>query len=184
MPNAGYQLELAACTNNVEAAKDAKQRLDGSLYVDGREPYEHLPFRALLTCTTDDLADLAEVSERGLYVVCRRIIKPGVPKFVSVSPMIHHPDKTAQACDAHWRDQHAPLALVHHEHMTHYSQLSIVQVISGPELDGIALCGFETESDLRDRFFSKEDSRPVIFADIKKFSDGKKSPKRIVAQVI
>jgi hypothetical protein len=184
MPNAGYQLEFAACTNNVEAAKASAKNLGGSLYVDGREPFEHLPFRALLTCTTDDIADLAEVSERGLYVVCRRIIKPGVPKVVSVSPMVHHPDKTAQACDAHWRDNHAPLALIHHEHMTHYSQLSVVNVISGPDLTGIALCGFATESDLRDRFFSRPDSVPVILADIKKFSDAKKSPKRLVAQVI
>lgn len=184
MPNAGYQLEFAACTNNVEAAMVCAAKLGGSLYVDSREPYEHLPFRALITCTTDDIADLAEVSERGLYVVCRRIIKPGVPKVVSVSPMVHHPEKTAQACDAHWRDNHAPLALIHHPHMTHYSQLSVVNVVSGPELDGIALCGFETEADLRDRFFASADSVPIILADIKKFSDAKKSPKRIVAQVV
>ncbi len=184
MPNAGYQLEFAACTNNVDAAKAGAANLGGRLYVDSREPFEHLPFRALITCTTDDVADLAEVSERGLYVVCRRIIKPGEPKVVSVSPMVHHPEKTAQACDAHWRDNHAPLALIHHPHMTHYSQLSVVSVISGPELDGIALCGFETEEDLRDRFFASADSVPIIMADIKKFSDGKKSPKRIVAQVI
>lgn len=183
MHNLTDRLEFAACTNNIEAAAQVAKTLGGTLYCDNREKWQHLPFRALVTCTTDDLGDLAEISDVGLYVVCRRIIKPGSPKMVSLNAMVHHPDKSHQECDAYWRDNHGPLALEHHAFMTGYSQLNIIHRLSGADFDGLALCGFETESDLRDKFFTTEASVPVILNDIKNFADTKNSPTRLVAQV-
>jgi len=184
MSNTSNQLELAACTNNIEAAAQVAGRLAGTLYCDDRQSYDHLPFRALLTCTTDNMDDLHEVADVGLYLVCRRVIKPGVPKMVALSTMLHNPDKTHQDCDAHWRDTHGPLALQHHMHMTHYSQLSVLQSLRGPAVDGFALCGFASESDLRERFFTTPASVRVILDDIQNFADTVNSPKRLVAKVI
>lgn len=183
MPNAHYRLELAACGNDLEAAQQCAQVLDGTLYIDPREKHAHLPFRALVTATTDDLEDLADAAGVGLYLVCRRVVKPGHPKFVGLFTMMHHPDLSHAQADGHWRDQHGPLALEHHPAMTNYSQLNVLQTLSGPEVDGFALCGFETEQDLRERFYATKESVGVIAADVKRFADVKRSPPRLVATV-
>lgn len=177
------QLEFAACTNNLGAARTTASALGGTLYWDPREQFSHLPFRALITCITDDLNQLQDAADIGLYVVCRRIIKPGEPKYVGLFPLVHHPKLTHVQADAHWRDQHAPLTFEHHAAMSHYSQLSVVHRLSGPEIDGFALCGFDSLEDLRERFYSLPDSAKVIAADIQKFADTKKSPRRLVATV-
>ena len=160
------QLEFAACTNNLDAARAAASALGGTMYCDPREEFSHLPFRALTTCVTDDLTQLQPAADIGLYAVCRRIIKPGEPKFVGLFPLVHHPKLTHTQADAHWRDQ-----------------LSVVHRLSGPEIDGFALCGFDSLEDLRERFYTLPDSAKVIAADIQKFADTKKSPRRLIATV-
>jgi hypothetical protein len=58
-----------------------------------------------------------------------------------------------------------------------------VHRLSGPEIDGFALCGFDSLEDLRERFYTLPDSVKVIAADIQKFADTKKSPRRLIATV-
>lgn len=176
-------MEVAACSNDIDAARAAAGALGGTLYCDARERYDHLPFRALVTATTDDLSALESASERGLYLVCRRVVKPGAPEVVGLFPMIAHPDLTHAQADAHWRDVHAPLAYEHHSAMTHYSQLSVVHCLAGPHVDGFALCGFQSVEDLRERFYNNAESVDVIAADVRKFSDLKRSPPRLIATV-
>lgn len=173
-------MEIAVASTQVKACIKLACDGHGDLYVDKREDPK-LPFFALLTMATDNLEPLADLADVGLYVVCRRVIKPGTPKFIALFPMVHHAERTHAECDAHWRDKHAPLALVHHKHMTYYSQLSIVHTISGRAFDGFALCGFETMEDLRERFYSEPDSVQVITDDVMKFANPKGSPRRLIA---
>ena len=175
-------LELAAASTDIEAARELAERLGGTLYCDERESWQHLPFRALVTVSTDDLAPVSEVGDVGTYVVYRRLIKPGKPIMIGLFPMLANPEIGHAAADAHWRDVHGPLALEHHKYMTHYTQLSVVANLSGTPFDGFALCGFGSEEDLRNRFYSGPDSPAVIAADVKRFADVKNSPARLVAR--
>ncbi|MGI9327813.1 MAG: EthD domain-containing protein [Pseudomonadales bacterium] len=183
MPNYAQRLELAACTNDLDAARHVASSLGGTLYSDEREEFAHLPFRALTTCVTDELSSLRPAADIGLYVVCRRIIKPGQPRVVGLFPLVHHPELTHEQADAHWREQHAPLTFKHHVAMSHYSQLSVVQRISGPDIDGLALCGFDSVEDLRERFYTEPDSAEIIATDVQKFADTRQSPRRLIANV-
>ena len=178
-----HTLEFAAASTNLDASRDLAKARRGTLYYDERKQWRHLPFRALVTVTTDHFAPVEEVADIGLYVVCRRLIKAGVPKAIRLSPMVRHPDMTHEEADAHWRDIHAPLALEHHGFMCHYTQLSVVHRISGAHIDGFALCGFESVEDLRERFYTRPQSRDVIAADVKRFADTNKSPRRLIASV-
>lgn len=177
------RLEFAVCSNDPTRARQVGAALGGTLYLDPREPYDHLPFRALLTCVTDTPADLREAADVGLYLVCRRIIKPGTPAVAGVFPMVRRPDLTHEQADGHWRDRHAALTFEHHAAMSHYSQLSVLQCLGGPAYDGIALCGFDSETSLRERFYTHPDSAEVIAADIRNFADTRHSPRRLVARV-
>lgn len=173
-------MELAAASNNTAGCALLAAKLAGNLYVDERDT-QGLPFRALLTVTTDTLQPLEEVADVGLYVICRRLIKPGTPGRIALFPMVHHPDKSHAECDAHWRDKHAPLALVHHAAMTHYSQLSVVHCIHGPAWDGFALCGFDSEQDIRENFYTTKASVGIIAEDVMQFADPGSSPRRLIA---
>ena len=172
---------IAATTNNVEAALTTSANLGGTVYVDHREAWQHLPFRALLTVTTDNLTDLESCSEVGLYVICERTIKPGHAKVFGLFPMVHAPGKTPAECDAHWRDNHGPLALEHHPFMSHYLQLAVVHRLAGPDINGFALCGFDSEEDLRERFYVSDEGVKIIAEDIRKFANLKESPRRLIA---
>ena len=178
-----HQLEFAVASNQTSACAELAGRLNAHLYVDER-PTEGLPFRALMTATTDELEPLADLADVGLYVVLRRLVKPGEPKRIALFPMVHHPDKTHTECDAHWRDVHAPLALVHHEAMTHYTQLSVVHCISGEPWDGFAMCGFESEDDIRNNFYTTRESVKIIADDVVKFANPQASPRRLIATPI
>ena len=173
-------IEIVAATSDISAAQEAASSVRGQLFIDNRE-HAKVPFRALVTAVTDDITPLEEIADFGLYVVCRRTIKAGTAGAYSLSPMIHHPDKTHKECDTHWRDVHAPLALVHHAYMTHYAQLSVIRKLQGTDMDGFAFCGFATADDIRDRFFTTKESVPVILADIQNFADTKNSPKPLIA---
>ena len=174
-------LEFAVATNDIQAAARLARHHNGILYADHRDDASRLPFAALATVVTDDLEALQAAAEIGLYVVCRRIIKPGSAQIYGLFPLLHHPDKTHKQSDAHWRDVHAPLALEHHAFMSHYVQLSVVHRISGSDIDGFALCGFESLDDLKNRFFTTDASREVIAQDIENFADTQNSPRRLLA---
>jgi hypothetical protein len=174
-------LELAAATNDMEAAKALASERGGIAYCDERENWQSLPFRALATVVTDDIDAVNRVGDVGVYVIFRRLIKPGLPNAVALFPMVMTPDKSHVEADAHWRDVHGPLALEHHKYMTHYSQLSVVANLSGLSLDGFAACGFESVDDLRNRFYSGPESPAVISADVKHFADLERSTARLIA---
>lgn len=175
-----HTLEFAVASNNLARCTEIAGELNAHLYIDDRGA-RGLPFQALLTATTDTLSILESAADVGLYIVCRRLIKPGEANSIGLFPLLHHPERTHEASDAHWRDIHAPLALVHHAHMTHYTQLSVVQTLSGRPYDGFALCGFASEEDLRERFFTTKESVQVIQDDVSKFADVSKSPRRLIA---
>ncbi|MGE0623778.1 MAG: EthD domain-containing protein [Pseudomonadales bacterium] len=181
MKGAGFEsvLELAATATDVDAARALADLHGGTLYADERD-IPGLPFRALVTLVTDDLSSVSPIADVGLYLVCRRTIKAGSATVLGLFPLVHHPELTHRQADDHWRDVHAPLALKHHAFMTHYTQLSVVHTLAGMPLDGMALCGFASLKDLRERFYSEPDSRGVIAADVQTFADTRRSPRRLI----
>ena len=182
MNNDRYPLEIAAASSDIARTRELARTLRGTLYVDARDDYVQLPFRVLMTVTTDDLDPVAAIADVGLYVVCRRLIKAGIPAVIGLVPLVHHPDLTHADAEAHWRDRHAPLALEHHAFMTHYTQLSVVHRIAGLELDGFALCGFASIDDLRNKFYTRDSSRAVIAEDVQRFADTRRSPRRLIVE--
>ena len=151
--------------------------------------------RALVTAVTDDAPALLEAADVGAWVVCRRVKKPreiargeesrdlGAPLLgvIALYPMVRHPALSHSEADRYWRDRHAPLALRHHIGMSHYTQLSIVHRLHGPEWDGFALCGFDSMDELRERFFDGPEGRVAIREDVARFADGSRSPRRLIA---
>ena len=174
-------LEIVATGTNPGTCRALAEQFGGTVYGDEREGREGLPFRALATLVTESLEAADAAADVGLYLVLRRVIKAGPPAVVALFPMVRNPGLTHAEADAHWRDAHAPLALEHHAHMTSYSQLSIVHRFKGPELDGFALCGFQSEKDLRERFYTTEESVAIIAADTARFADHRRSPRRLIA---
>jgi uncharacterized protein (TIGR02118 family) len=184
-------LELVAAGNDVAAARAAARSLRGTALVDERDGEAELPFRALVTAVTDDLETLLGAADVGAWVVCRRVMKPRreaapspagppLPGVIGLYPMVRHPSIDHTAADRYWRDRHAPLALRHHVGMSHYTQLSIVHRLHGPEWDGFALCGFDSLEDLRERFFDGPEGRIAIREDVARFADSARSPRRLI----
>ena len=184
-------VELVAVGNDLAAARDAARALAGTAYVDARDDVDGLPFTTLVTAIGDDLDALRAASNVGVYVVCRRIVKPrrsaatqspgtALPGVIALYPMVRRPDLSHGEADRHWRDAHAPLALKHHVGMSHYTQLSVVHRIHGPEWDGFALCGFDSMDDLRERFFDGPEGRVAIREDVARFADSQRSPRRLL----
>ena len=178
------QLELVITGNDPVAARALAASHGGTVYVDERDGAD-VPFRTLVRLVTDDAEALSSIPSEGTYVVVARTVKarPGAPApegVVALFPMIRHPDLRHAQSDAHWRDNHAPLALRHHVAMSHYTQLSVVHTISGFPYDGFALCGFDSSADMRERFFDGPEGRAAITADVAKFADTTRSPRRLV----
>lgn len=186
----GY-LELVAAFSDTAKARDLAMNTNGILLCDERDDTSHLPFAALVIAATDDLPLFRQTPDVGTYLVCRRVIKPRgqieklptgqVPGVIGVFPLVANPELGHKRADQHWRDNHAPLALKVHKAMSSYSQLSIMHRFDGPDWDGFALCGFDTIEDLRLRFFDTAAGQKAIAEDVVKFSDTKKSPRRIIA---
>ncbi len=182
MSGAGtVELMLAAACSRLAPARETAAALMGTLYEDVRPGRDDLPFRALVVAATDQVEVLAAAADVGCYLVARRTIRAGTAAVYGLFPMCRRRDLSRAEADAHWRDVHAPLALEHHAAMTHYVQLAVLQRLSGAVFDGFALCGFASEDDLRERFFTLPDSRRVIQADILKFADVERSPRRLLA---
>ena len=180
-----HQNDIAILGHDLDSLRTFAQEHAGCLLSDERDD-DSLPFRALVLATCEDLAEASSVAEVGLYLVCRRVFRgPETPcGVVGVFPMVRNPDLSHREADQHWRDIHAPLALVHHPFMASYLQLSVVHRFAGPEWDGFALCGgFKTPEDLRQRFYTSDESRQVIRNDVKTFAAPHKSPKPLIAHV-
>jgi hypothetical protein len=173
--------EFAAATTNLEMGRELAAALGGVFYADEREHWQHLPFRGLVTVAGSHADALQTVGDVGLYRVERRVVKPGKANVFGLFPMVRAAGLTHLQADAHWRDVHGPLALTHHGHMVEYVQLNVVETISGAPFDGFALCGFVSEDDLRNRFYSTAEGPGVIARDVACFSDLERSPRRLIA---
>lgn len=186
-------LWLAGAFSHKAAAHEAARSLNGHLLTANSNDTGHLPFAALVLCATDDIKGLQSSADVGCYLVTERTIrnlsikdlddttKPGV---AGIFTMVAHPDIGPDASDAHWRDNHAPLALEIHEAMTHYYQLSVQHCFSGPDnWNGFALCCFATEDDLRHKFFNSPEGERRINEDVMKFADVRKSPRRVISEL-
>ena len=187
-------LELVAAGTDAARLRAAARSLGGVALLDERAEAVGLPFRGLMTAVTDDVDALLAAADVGAYVVCRRVMKPrrsaagaaerpvaaALPGVIALYPMVRHPTLTHADADRYWRDRHAPLALRHHVGMSHYTQLSVVHRIHGPEWDGFALCGFDSLDDLRERFFDGPEGRVAIREDVARFADAATSPRRLI----
>lgn len=183
LPETDVRSLLAMTSNDIDAARLLAESTSGTLYVDERDNWQQLPFRALLLVNRELVDQLSDIPTCGLYCVEQRALKVGVSDVVGVYPMLAKPGLSAQLADDHWRDVHGPLALQHHAAMTSYHQLAVKEHLTGAPLQGIALCGFAQLHDLRERFFSFADSRRIISADIAQFADTQRSPRRLIAKV-
>ncbi|WP_428119353.1 EthD family reductase [Candidatus Poriferisodalis sp.] len=181
--------ELVVTGNNPDTAAEVAARVNGVCYA--ADPHDHrdFPFRTMVRAMTDDASLLAPAAECGTYLAFSRIIRersesaePGSPSpgVTAIFAMVHRPDLSHVEGDSHWRDTHAPLALAHHPGMWDYTQLSVVATLSGQPLDGFALVSFSTLEDMRERFFGDDNDREVIRADVAKFADGQRSPRRVI----
>ena len=183
-----YQTCVVGAFSDAARAREVAEALGGRLIHDPRDETSHLPFAAIVCAHPDRLTTLTEPADVGAWIVCKRTVRPRptagdgqLPGVIGLYPLIANPKLGPDAADAHWRDNHAPLALKIHEVMTHYRQLCVIQHLHGLELTGIALCGTDTEEDLRDHFFRDEDGRQAILTDIAHFADTKRSPRRLIA---
>ena len=178
-------LELVALGSDPDAARAAAAATGGRFYVNHPGENAQRPYSTLLRAVTDDLDILAAAADVALYVCFPREIKmesddPSPKRVIASFAMIRHPDLSHSQSDGHWRDDHGPLALKSHSAMCGYTQLSFLTTLSGMPLDGIAMCAFDTRSDLSARFFDDDKAEQVIAEDVAKFADTRRSPRRVV----
>ena len=185
-------LKIAAVfADKAEAEKVAK--LGQSLmFGASADTTEHLPFAALVLGTSASLMDLKQQKDVGLYLVNERAVlnqplsvlnQDMLPASVGIFPMVANAKIGAKASDRHWREQHAPIALEVHTAMTHYYQLAVMHRFSGADWNGLALCCFANEDDLRNKFYDSSEGKRRVAEDIAKFADTKNSPRRVVARL-
>ena len=165
---------------------------DSLLFTSTAEQTDHLPFASLLLGTSSNFMRFNEDSSIGLYLVSERspLNKPlselstlELPACVGIFPMVANPKIGAAAADRHWRDIHAPLALEVHDAMTHYNQLSVAHRFFGPAWNGLALCCFASERNLREKMYTSAEGKHRIEQDIARFADTQQSPRKVVATV-
>ena len=178
-------LELLALGSDHGAAIEVATRFGGQAYLSHPDEGDRRPFSSLLRISTDNVEAVHDVADVALYVAYCRYIKTldsqsRTERVVASFPLNRHPDLTHRESDDHWRDVHAPLALRSHSAMCDYVQLSIVATLSGQELDGIALCAFASREELRHRFFNDDRAKAAIEADVSRFADVNRSPRRVV----
>ena len=164
---------------------EVARRHGGLAYANHPSESDKRPYSGMIRVATDDVESVAEVADWSLFVGFSRVMKPlpaspSPDRVVAAFGLVRNPSLTHRQADDHWRETHAPLALVNHAAMCDYTQLSALITISGPQLDGVALCCFDNRDDLRAKFFNDDDARAVIEADVAKFADPASSPRRVV----
>ncbi len=181
----GRVLELIGLGSDAAAMAEVAERHGGLAYANHPSESDKRPYSSLIRVATDDIESVAAVSDWSLFVGFSRVIKPlpanpSPDRVVAAFGLVRNPALSHREADDHWRETHAPLALVNHAAMCDYTQLSALATISGRELDGVALCCFDDRDAMRDRFFNDDDARAVIEADVVKFADPGSSPRRVV----
>lgn len=178
-------LELVGLGTDQGSLRAAAEETGGVAYVSHPRQSENIPYSTMLRAATDEIEAVKAMADVALHVCYARAIKderdPLPPdRVIGSFPLVAHPDLGHRQADDHWRDVHGPLALRSHSAMCDYTQLSIVATISGQELDGIALCAFETRDDLSNKFFDDDEARAAIEADVSSFADTRHSPRRVI----
>lgn len=178
-------LELVGLGSDPDAVAEAARNLGGLAYANHPSEKDGRPYSAMLRVATDDIEAVRQVSDVALHVAYPRTIKAldgNAPegRCIATFGMLRNESLSHRESDAHWRDNHGPLALACHSAMCDYTQLSIVDTIVGQELDGIAMCAFSTREDLSTRFFNDDAAKAQIIADVAKFARPKGSPARVV----
>ena len=157
------------------------------------EETAHLPFASMTIGSNPAVMHHSELADVGLYLVEERAMlnrplselsESELPGSIGIFPMVAHPDLGPSASDQHWQMQHGPLALEVHTCMTHYYQLSIVHRFSGEDWNGLALCCFASEDDLRNKFYNSPEGKRRVAADVMKFADTRNSPRRVVTRSV
>jgi uncharacterized protein (TIGR02118 family) len=157
-------------------------------------------FQALVELAGDQRARAALDALRDLggphvYRVERRRIKAyprtwpdgaRTPGVEMISPVRRAAGVTHEQFDAHWRDGHAPLALRHHVGMWEYRQnvVCAIETPGSPDFDGIAILGFPTEEDYRERLFDTPEGRAIIWEDIPRFLDLSRSESTFTGEYV
>ena len=184
-------MAIAGAFSDIAAATRWMKESGGILLSATSKETAHLPFAALVVQFSESEAP-GKVADVGAWVVEVRTIKntpfeeldaATAPASVAIYTMVANPEMGARAADAHWRDNHAPLALRIHTVMTHYYQISIQQVLHGPQWHGFALCCGETDDNLRHHFYDSPEGAAMIRDDVQLFSDTKASPRRVMARL-
>ena len=185
-------LKIAAVFKDKTEAVKVANVSQSLMFEASAETTEHLPFAALVLGTSAALMDLKQRTDVGLYLVNERAVlnqplsvlnQDMLPASVGIFPMVANAKISAKASDRHWREQHAPIALEVHTAMTHYYQLAVMHRFSGADWNGLALCCFANEDDLRNKFYDSSEGKRRVAEDIAKFADTKNSPRRVVARL-
>jgi hypothetical protein len=180
------RLELVVLGSDPDAAREVAAASGGIAYLANEATHERAPFQSIVRAVVSDPDQLAPAADIAMHLVFSRQIKSHdvtwaagemTPGVVGAFGLKGREGKSHQQTDDHWHHTHAPLALTHHAAMWDYVQLSVVRTLSGPELDGIALCLFPTLEDHNERFFNDEESEKIINADVASFADLRKSPR-------
>lgn len=185
-------LKIAAAFADKAEAEKVANLSQSLMFEASAEKTEHLPFAALVLGTSATLMALKQRTDVGLYLVTERAVlnqplslleQDMLPASVGVFPMVANAEIGAEAADRHWREQHAPIALEVHTAMTHYYQLAVMHRFSGADWNGLALCCFANEDDLRNKFYNSSEGKRRVAEDVAKFADTKNSPRRVVARL-
>ncbi len=184
-------LEFLALGSDPDTARDVARATGGVAYLSTHSQPGDRPFASVVRVATADLGLLQPAADIGLYVVFSRAMRQHparwthdlpTPGLVAAFALVRRSELSHVQADAHWRDTHAPLALRIHIGMWDYTQCSVVHRLSGLDIDGVALCGFGSEADLRERFFDGPDGQRAIAEDVAKFADTSRSGQRVLCR--
>tara|TARA_B110000971_G_scaffold172288_1_gene177155 strand:- start:159 stop:743 length:585 start_codon:yes stop_codon:yes gene_type:complete len=185
-------LKIAAVFSDKAVAAEVAGLSQSLMFEASVDDTQHLPFAALVLGASPNLMDFQARADVGLYLVSERTLKnqplstlnpDQLPVSVGVFPMVASPQIGPKAADKHWHEQHGVLALQVHTAMTHYYQLTVMHRFFGAHWNGLALCCFESEYDLRNKFYNSAEGKQRVAEDVLKFADTKNSPRRVVTRL-
>lgn len=186
-------LKVAAVFSDKAVAADVADLSQSLMFEAAVDDTQHLPFAALVLGASPNLMDFQPRADVGLYLVSERTLKnqplsalraDQLPVSVGVFPMVASPQIGPKAADKHWLEHHGPLALEVHSAMTHYYQLTVMHRFTGADWNGLALCCFESEYDLRNKFYNSAEGKQRVAEDVRKFADTQHSPRRVVTRLM
>ena len=108
------------------------------------------------------------------------------PGFGMVALMRKVRNKTREACQRYWVEQHAGLALRVHQGMCGYVQNVVKEALTpgGADVIGIAELQFRTREDRSERMYVPPEAREEIYADVPKFVSLADSESNEMAELI